>query len=45
MSSAACWPINPCNWPTMAPRAASAPNTKPAMAMQMTRTGPMDSTV
>ena len=44
-ASAPCWPIRPCNCPTIAPCAASCPNTSPAMAMQSTSIGAMENTV
>ena len=42
MASAPCLPIMPPIWSTMAPRAASAPNTRPAMAITMTSTGAIE---
>ena len=44
-ASAPSLPIRPRNCSTIAPRAASSPNTSPAMAMQITSNGAMENTV
>ena len=45
MPVAASWPIKPCSWPNISPRAASAPNTKPAMAITINSSGAREKTV
>jgi hypothetical protein len=42
---AVCSPISPLNWPTMAPWAASRPNTSPAIATMISRTGAIENSV
>ena len=42
---AACSPISPLSWPTMAPWAASRPNSRPAIATMISRTGAMENSV
>jgi hypothetical protein len=38
-------PISPLSWPTMAPWAASRPNTNPAIATMISRTGAIENSV
>jgi hypothetical protein len=44
-ATAACSPISPLSWPTMAPWAASWPNTNPAIATMISRTGAIENSV